>query len=157
MCGVTRLSLIGPRRDLALAAVMLFVCTMVVPGRTKARESAESHPIVCPGCTMTGPVAVSSQSGQAAGHLSDPQLQSLERALAEGKAQEAHALLIEILKRPHLSSDTLLRLGIQFAEREQYEEATAAFERCMEDHPEVFEAYYDLALADIAERKWRTR
>jgi tetratricopeptide (TPR) repeat protein len=58
------------------------------------------------------------------------------------------------LKRPRLSSDTLLRLGIQFAEKERYGDAAEAFKRCIDDHPQVFEAYYDLALADIAEQKW---
>jgi tetratricopeptide (TPR) repeat protein len=85
---------------------------------------------------------------------SDALVQSLERALSERKAQGAHDLLIQILKRPRLSSDFLLRLGIQLADRELYGEAAEAFQRCIQEHPEVFEAYYNLALADIARQKW---
>jgi tetratricopeptide (TPR) repeat protein len=78
----------------------------------------------------------------------------MERALSQGKAEKAHDLLIQILKRPHLTSDFLLRVGIQFAERELYEEAAQVFQRCIQEHPGIFEAYYNLALADIAEQKW---
>ena len=63
-------------------------------------------------------------------------LSSLERALSEGQAEKAHVLLIQILKRPHLTSDFLLRVGIQFAERERYEEAAEVFQRCIQEHPE---------------------
>ncbi|MGA8153731.1 MAG: tetratricopeptide repeat protein [Terriglobales bacterium] len=45
-------------------------------------------------------------------------------------------------------------MGIQFASQELYGEAAEAFQRCIQEHPEVFEAYYNLALADIAEQKW---
>ena len=152
MDGVTRIRSIGPRRTVSVVAVMLL--TMPGHGRTKASESADAHSVVYPCCSTTAPTSVSAQSEPTAGPSSDPLLKSLERALAEGKAQEAHNLLVEILKRPRLSSDTLLRVGIQFAERERYGEAAEAFQRCIDDHPEVFEAYYDLALADIAEQKW---
>src|SRR5437660_8927659 len=54
---------------------------------------------------------------------------SLERALSEGNAEKAHDLLIQILKRPHLGSDLLLRLGMQFADQELYGEAAEAYKR----------------------------
>ena len=94
------------------------------------------------------------QSHQMPESSSDAVVESLERALSEGQAEKAHVLLIQILKRPHLTSDFLLRVGIQFAERERFEEAADAFQRCIQEHPEMFEAYYNLALADIAEQKW---
>ncbi|PYI85213.1 MAG: hypothetical protein DMF09_05810, partial [Verrucomicrobia bacterium] len=83
-----------------------------------------------------------------------PSVESLEKALSEGKAEKAHDLLTQILKRPHLTSDFLLRVGIQFAEQELYGGAAEAFTRCIQEHPEIFEAYYNLSLADIAQQKW---
>jgi tetratricopeptide (TPR) repeat protein len=84
----------------------------------------------------------------------DALAEALEKALSEGKAEKARELLRQILNRSHLSSDLLLRVGIQFAQRELYGEAAAAFHRCIQEHPQVFEAYYNLALADIAQQEW---
>jgi tetratricopeptide (TPR) repeat protein len=109
---------------------------------------------VSPSAVATAQASPSTQSGQLPESSSDAVVESLGRALSEGKTEKAHDLLIQILKRPHLTSDFLLRLGIQFAERELYGEAAEAFQRCIQEHPEVFEAYYNLALADIAEQKW---
>jgi len=94
------------------------------------------------------------QSHQLPESSSDAVVGSLERALSEGQTEKARVLLIQILKRPHLTSDFLLRVGIQFAERERYEEASEAFQRCIQEHSEIFEAYYNLALAEIAQQKW---
>jgi tetratricopeptide (TPR) repeat protein len=80
--------------------------------------------------------------------------ESLDKALSEGRPERAHDLLLQILKSPRLSSDSLLRVGIQFAQRELYAEAAEAFQRCIQEHPDVFEAYYNLALAEIAQQKW---
>ena len=85
---------------------------------------------------------------------SDVLVESLDKALSEGRTERAHNLLLQILKRPHLPSDFLLRVGIQFAERELYADAAEAFHRCIQEHPDVFEAYYNFALADIAQQKW---
>jgi len=87
---------------------------------------------------------------------SDALAESLERAISEGKTAKAHDLLLQVLKHPHLTSDLLLRVGIQFAQHELYDDAAEAFHRCIQEHPEVFEAYYNLALADIAQQKWET-
>jgi tetratricopeptide (TPR) repeat protein len=84
----------------------------------------------------------------------DALAESLEKALSEGKAEKAHDLLRQILNRRHLSSDLLLRVGIQLAQRELYGEAAATFHRCIQEHPQVFEAYYNLALAYIAQQEW---
>ena len=62
--------------------------------------------------------------------------------------------LSEVLKHPHLTSDLLLRVGIQFAQHELYDDAAEVFQRCIQEHPEVFEAYYNLALANIAQQEW---
>ena len=85
---------------------------------------------------------------------SDALFESLDKALSEGRPERAHDLLLQVLKSPHLSSVSLLRVGIQFAQRELYAEAAEAFHRCIQEHPDVFEAYYNLALAEIAQQKW---
>jgi tetratricopeptide (TPR) repeat protein len=136
MAAWTGVMLIGPRRVASLPAVTLFICTAAV---------------VCAAIAKTLPPPQSEQTPETS---SDTAVESLERALSEGKAEKAHDLLIQILKRPHLGSDLLLRVGIQFAERELYGEAAEAFQRCVQEHPAVFEAYYNLALAEVAQQKW---
>ena len=133
--------LIGPRRDASLLAMALlaFAITALCASVSPSAASAPASP--------------STQSGQLPESAPDAVVESLEKALSEGKTENAHDLLIQILKRPHLTSDFLLRVGIQLAERELYGEAAEAFQRCIQEHPEVFEAYYNLALADIAEQK----
>lgn len=84
----------------------------------------------------------------------DALAESLEKAISEGKTAKAHDLLLQVLKHPHLTSELLLRVGIQFAQHELYDDAAGAFQRCIQEHPEVFEAYYNLALTDIAQQKW---
>jgi len=96
----------------------------------------------------------SAQAEQTPGPSSDALLASLEKALSEGKGEKANDFLMQILQRPNLTSDFLLRVGIQFAEREWYAAAAETFRRCIQEHPEVFEAYYNLALADIAQQEW---
>lgn len=119
--------------------------------RIRTSESGDPHSALCSHCPAIAQALLLTQK---VGPSSDALVESLERALSEGKAQKAHDLSVEILKRPHPTSDVLLRVGIQFAEREMYGEATEAFQRCIQQHPEVFEAYYNLALADIAQQKW---
>src|SRR6266566_2173086 len=136
MAGWTGVMLNGLRSDTPLLGVTLFICTAGV---------------VCSAIAQNLPPPQSEQPSQSS---SNALVESLEKALSEGKAEKAHDLLTQILKRPRLTSDFLLRVGIQFAERELYGEAAEAFQRCIQEHPEIFEAYYDLALADIAEQKW---
>ena len=75
---------------------------------------------------------------------------ALEESLSQAQFEKARAVFAQILERPHLSSDLLLRVGIQFAERELYPEAAQAFQRWVQEHPKLFEAYYYLALAEFA-------
>jgi len=96
----------------------------------------------------------SAQAEPTSGPSSDALVESMEKALSAGKGDEANDVLMRLLQRPNLRSDFLLRVGIQFAEREWYASAAATFRRCIQEHPEVFEAYYNLALADIAQQKW---
>jgi tetratricopeptide (TPR) repeat protein len=146
--------LIRPRRDASFLAVTLLVCTTTVYGSIRASEGGDLHSVLCSQCAAIAQTALPTQGEQLSESSPDVVVESLERALSEGQAEKAHDLLIQILKRPHLTSDVLLRVGIQFAERELYGEAAEAFQRCIQEHPAIFEGYYNLALADIAEQKW---
>jgi tetratricopeptide (TPR) repeat protein len=77
----------------------------------------------------------------------------LEQALSRQQVQEARQMLEQLLKHPRIDPDTLLRVGIGLAQRDLYPEAARVFARCVKDHPEIFEAYYNLALAEFAEQK----
>ena len=85
-------------------------------------------------------------------NLLNPLVQSLEKDVSEGMSKKAHDLLLQILERPHLGSDVLLRVGIQLAQRELYEEVAEIFHRCIHEHPEVFEAYYNLRWPTLRNR-----
>ncbi len=146
--------LIGPGRSVALLAVLLLCTTAVVYPRISAGESGGSRSELCRRCTLVAHALLPGQTEQQPGPSPDALVESLERALSDGKMQNAHDLLVEILKRPHPTSDLLLRVGIQFAQREMYGDASEAFQRCIQEHAEVFEAYYNLALADIALQQW---
>lgn len=134
----------------------LLVCTTTIAyGSIRAGEGGDTHSALCPSCAAIAQILRPAQSEQQLPRSSPDALgESLEKALSEGKTGTAHDLLIQILKRPHVVSDFLLRVGIQFADRELYGDAAEAFQRCIQEHPEIFEAYYDLALTDIAEQKW---
>jgi len=125
-----------------ILVVTLLVCTTTV-ACTSISANAAMAPVLLP-----------AQGHQLPESSSDAVVDSLERALSKGQAEKAHDVLIQILKRPHLTSDFLLRVGIQFAGRELYGEAAEAFQRCIQEHPEIFEAYYNLALAEIAQQEW---
>lgn len=75
---------------------------------------------------------------------------AVERAIQEGRSDQAREALAELLKRPHIELDGLLVCGAKLAEAEQFEPARDAFARAVEDYPRSFEARYNLALADIA-------
>jgi tetratricopeptide (TPR) repeat protein len=149
------LILTGPRRDAALLVVTLLVGTTTV-GHASIRtgEGGDSHSPLCSPRAAIPQTLLPTRSEQVTESSSDAMGELLERALSDGKTENAHDLLVQILKRPHLTSDFLLRVGIQFAQRELYGEAGEAFQRCIQEHPEIFEAYYNLALADIAGQKW---
>src|SRR5579864_8534221 len=123
--------LIHPRCCAPVLTIALFICT---PSPIYARYG--SHSEFCSDCSAIAPALASAQDQQTGGSSADLLVESLERALSEGKAQKAHDLLMQILKRPHLTSDFLLRLGIQFAEREWYAAAAETFQRCIREHPQ---------------------
>jgi tetratricopeptide (TPR) repeat protein len=79
---------------------------------------------------------------------------AVERATAEGHPEHARKALAELLERPHVELEVLLECGARLAEGEQFEPARAAFTRAVADYPRNFEARYNLALADIALRRF---
>ena len=81
----------------------------------------------------------------------DSLARALAAALSQGHEKRAEEILGEMLKRPQLDPDLLVAVGAQFAEHDRYTEAALAFSRCVRDYPEVFEASYNLALAELAE------
>jgi len=82
-------------------------------------------------------------------------VESIERqidsSLAEGADQQAAAGLEALLARPQLDSNLLLRVGIAFAQKGLYSEASRTFARVVRDRPALFEGHYNLALAELAE------
>lgn len=110
------------------------------------------------GAAESRPSNLSSAPGQQAGSEVSKQspdwlARALATALSQGQNERAREILGEILKRPQLDPDFLLAVGGQFAQHDQYAEAALAFSQCVRDHPAVFEAHYNLALAELAEGK----
>jgi tetratricopeptide (TPR) repeat protein len=63
-------------------------------------------------------------------------------------------LVPKFLAEPNVTADKLLRIGVNLAQHELFPEAADVFERCVKDHPALFEGYYNLALAELALRKY---
>ena len=78
----------------------------------------------------------------------------IEEALAKGISQGARQLVPKFLAAPQVSADALLRTGVDLAQHELFPEAAGVFGRCVEEHPALFEGYYNLALAELALRQY---
>jgi len=83
----------------------------------------------------------------------DASIRPLEQAIAQRQPAAIRSEVDRLLNRGSASADTLMRLGVQLAELEFYEEAKQLFGRCAQDFPEHFEAHYNLALANLALQK----
>ncbi len=121
----------------------LYVCLFVGMKRLTARAEI---------ATMGEPApALQSQEES---NLPSPQSLrvELEAALSQGKTDKVNHLVTDLLRSPQLEPDLLLQLGIRMAQQELYDEAARVFARCVQDHPEIFEAHYNLALAEFAIR-----
>lgn len=79
---------------------------------------------------------------------------AIESALADGRNSNAETMLATLLRQTQLDPDLLLKAGASFAQNGLYRDAAIAFERCLEDHPEIFEAHYDLALSEFAQQRY---
>ena len=78
----------------------------------------------------------------------------IEDALAKGNLDTVRMLVPRFLAEPNVSADTLLGTGVNLAQHELFPEAADVFGRCVKDHPALFEGYYNLALAELALRKY---
>jgi tetratricopeptide (TPR) repeat protein len=72
-------------------------------------------------------------------------------ARAQGAGISGAETLDQLLNEAHPSSSDLLRTGIALAQNGQYPEAVRAFTRCVHEYPALFEGYYNLALAELAQ------
>src|SRR5690348_8392690 len=79
---------------------------------------------------------------------------AVDRAIAEGHPDEAQKALVELLELPHVELEVLLECGSKLAEGEHYEPARAVFARAAQEYPRNFEAHYNLALTDVALRRF---
>jgi tetratricopeptide (TPR) repeat protein len=78
----------------------------------------------------------------------------IEDALVKGNLDTVRMLVPKFLTEPNMSADMLLRIGVNLAQHELFLEAASVFGRCVEDHPGLFEGYYNLALAKLALRQY---
>jgi tetratricopeptide (TPR) repeat protein len=87
---------------------------------------------------------------EAAPTSADDLAREIETALAKGDVIATQNLVPRFLQTPGLTADSLLRIGVNLAQHDLYSEASEVFRRCTSDHPEVFEGFYNLALAQLA-------
>jgi tetratricopeptide (TPR) repeat protein len=85
---------------------------------------------------------------------SQPLGDQIEDALAKGNPDAARALVPRFLAQRGVPEDKLLRTGVDLAQHELFPEAADVFGRCVKDRPALFEGYYNLALAELALRKY---
>ncbi len=106
-----------------------------------------------PGTRPTPDPVVPAQ-GKTAPVSTESLLATLDQALAGHQSEKARKILDEILQDPRLEANTLLQIGVHFAQQEFYDDAARAFARCARDYPKIFEAHYNLALAEFARQRY---
>jgi len=98
--------------------------------------------------------AAQTEGAQTPNAPSPPLGGQIEDALAKGNTDTARMLVPKFLNEPNVSADMLLRIGVNLAQHELFPEAADVFGRCVENHPSLFEGYYNLALAKLALRQY---
>ncbi len=78
----------------------------------------------------------------------------IDDALANGDVNATRQLLPKFLAEAGLAADALLQAGVNLARHDLYTEAEQVFGRCVKDYPNMFEGYYNLALAELALREY---
>jgi len=135
----------APCKELVLplpAAILVFVaaaCAGQAPAFTSSPRPAAGQVAGTTNLLQVTPFSLASQ---------------IEDALAKGDSNAARKLVSQLLMESRLPAETLLRTGASLAEHDLYPEATKVFERCVRDFPQVFEGYYNLALAELALREF---
>lgn len=84
----------------------------------------------------------------------DPSVGAIDEALSSGNVQRVHELEQQLLTA-NKSLDTLLAAGVLLGEHELLADASAVFERAIEQYPASFEARYNFALARIGLSDYR--
>lgn len=77
-----------------------------------------------------------------------------ECVISEGRPDQAQNALAELLAHTNLPIDVVLACGVKLARAEFFEPARALFARGAKEYPRNFEVHYNLALADIALRRF---
>lgn len=77
-------------------------------------------------------------------------LAALENALQQGAMARAREVVDQMVALPSASGHALFKAGALLAQQESYAEASRLFERCADQHPEIFACHYNLALARLA-------
>jgi len=139
---------VAPRCKLrARALSLLLPWVFFISAEARASSSLRSSP--------SPPLLASTQlAGQAADAPSPALEDQIHEALAQGKSDVARKLLPMFLGEPNVLAEALLRTGADLAQHEMFEEAGEVFARCVANNPGLFEAYYNLALAQLASRKY---
>jgi len=128
----------------SVATAIFSLITLDLPLLASSLAASASHP------SLAEPIpAIQDQDVSSPVSLA----REIQAALTEGEVDRARDSLRKLLSRPRLDSDLLLRVGVALARSELYAEASEVFARCAKDHPENFEAHYNLALAEFAQQK----
>ena len=127
----------------------LFVAALWLAATTEApvREGLLAAPLPR---GIAGTQAASNDSNRAP---SNELVDQIEEALSKEDRVAARRLVPKLLEEPGLTVDILLRTGIHLAQHDLYSESSELFGRCTRDHPAVFEAFYNLSLAQLALRR----
>src|SRR5579862_7059784 len=80
-------------------------------------------------------------------------LNHLEEDLARGQTESARRDVEELLQHRAIEPDILLTAGVNLAQHDLFDEASNVFSRSVRDYPNLFEGYYNLALAELASGK----
>ena len=134
----------GPQRQALLGGLTLLLVGL---SSITAAAQARQDPPPTPGIAGGRPVV----KGQNPGGALDKRIEDL---LARGDSNAARKLVPEFLAQPRVPADTLLRTGVALAQHDLYAEAAEVFGRSVKDFPSQFEGYYNLALAELALKKY---
>jgi tetratricopeptide (TPR) repeat protein len=124
--------------------LLLITLMVILPVEPRAGERLKSPPSRR---SLAGRHGGKAEETQGSGNNLPSQLES---ALAKGELNDVRRVVSKVLQEPGLAADILLQIGVNLAQHDLYSEASAVFKRCAKDYPEVFEAYYNLSLSQLA-------